>query len=74
MLSIGCPSAKSFCSGRGDSLTGPRRQDDEGESSDRQRLVRESADATSEYWWAFREEGHFGSHPQHDDYGDEGDP
>jgi hypothetical protein len=33
-----------------------------------------SADATEDYWWAYREQGRFGSHPSHDDFGDEGRP
>jgi hypothetical protein len=45
-------------------------QFDDYQKTDRSGLT----DATSEYWWAFREEGQFGSHPQHDDYSDEGAP
>jgi hypothetical protein len=35
-------------------------------------MNQESADATHDYWWAYREHGRFGSHPSHDDYSDEG--
>jgi hypothetical protein len=32
------------------------------------------SDATSDYWDTYRDSGRFGSHPSHDNYGDESMP
>lgn len=40
---------------------------------DKERITERKLDATSLYYASFRDHGQFGSHPSHDDYGEESD-